>query len=310
MPTTSLKGIHDIGESTLNDQLEANLISYFDWGLLGIGAFFNVRLTDGIEAKLMSTKDPNLQDGQTWRPFRNNIVWETNIGYTTQPIRPSGVYVSGNFIPDGSGMHIDYVNGQVVFDTPIPVESNVQMEFSYRYFNFVSADVKWFREVMYNSFRVDENKFFQIGSGVPDILSQNRVQLPAVVVESIPRRSFIPYQIGGGYKVDQDVLFHIFTENPWDRKTILDVITYQIGETINSFDKNAVAEANAFPFLENGAISPTAIMYPQIIQPAASGGFPWKSIQFKNMATQETISLPPLHQAVVRGTFELIFPEL
>lgn len=317
MPTyTKLKGITDISESTLCDQLETNLIEFFNWGMLGIGAFFNV-VTDFDESRLRPVKDPSLPSTAStriWEPARNDIVWESGVEYGMQPISISGVYVNGTFYSKATvgpySHYVDYTNGRVVFNNSIPKDANVRMEYSYRYFHFTSADSKWFRQLMFESFRVDDSQFLQYGSGVWSILSQNRVQLPAVVVETVPRRRFEGYQLGGGHKIHQDILFHIFTENPWDRKTILDIITFQKDKSIRGFDKNLIASADRWMFNEDGALSSNAVTYPQLVAPTGDGGFFWKKILFSDMASQESISLPPLHQAVVRGTFEVILPEI
>lgn len=313
MGLTYLKGIRDISESTLCDQLEANLIEYFNWGLLGIGAFFNVRITDD-ESQLRITEDPLFVKGRVWEPFRNDIVWESGVLYGLQPIGISGVYVNGTFRPTSSSgtyaHYVDYARGRVVFNTALPANSEVKMEYTYRYFHWTSADVPWFRQLMFDSLRVDNNQFLQYGSGAYAILGQNRVQLPAVVVEVIPRRVMEGYQIGGGQKVKQDILFHIFTENPWDRKTLLDVITYQNNETIYTFDKNLIAQQERFAFTETGALASGALTYPRLIAPTGEGGFYWKKLTFEKISTQESINMPPLFQGVVRGTFEIVLPEI
>lgn len=315
MPTyTKLKGISDISESTLCDQLETNIIEFFNWGLLGIGAFFNVSV-DLDEARFRPVEHPETnKQGKIWEPFRNNIIWESGVEYGLQPVSISGVYVNGTFYPSNTtgqySHHIDYLHGQLVFDNQLPITTEVRVEYSYRYFNFTTSDASWFRKVMFESFRVDDNQFLQYGSGVWAELSQNRVQLPAVVVEAVPRRKFSGYQIGGGQLVNQDILFHVFTENPWDRKTMMDIISYQNEKTIKTFDKNLIAQQGRFSLEENGSIAPGALTYPYLIAPTGEGGFFWKNITLNGVTSQETISMPPLYQAVVRGTFEVILPEI
>lgn len=44
MPThTRLKGVSHVADALVSDQLETNLINFFQWGFLGVGGFFNVR---------------------------------------------------------------------------------------------------------------------------------------------------------------------------------------------------------------------------------------------------------------------------
>ena len=43
MPTyTELYGIENYSDDTINNLIEANVVSFFDWGLLNIGAFTNI----------------------------------------------------------------------------------------------------------------------------------------------------------------------------------------------------------------------------------------------------------------------------
>jgi hypothetical protein len=315
MPSyTRLKGINDISESTLCDQLESNLMTFFNWGMLCIGAFGSVDLGasgvyGGDMSRLRAVTDPNYQNGQVWEAFRQDWVWESGVEYPIQPTQVSGVYVNGAFQPLGAtgvySHHVNYPFGRVVFDNPIPVTALVQAEYSYRLYSFQSADATWFRQVMFESFRVDDSQFLQYGSGVFNVLAQDRVQLPAVVVEVVPRRQMFGYELGGTQTVHQDILFHIFSENPFDRKTMMDIISYQKDKTIPLFDKNKMTQANAFPIDYNGSITPDAKCFPDLVKPSGQGGFFWRGGTFLQMGTQETISAPPLYQAVVRSTFEI-----
>lgn len=314
-----LKGITEIGHSTLCDQLKVNVVEFFNWGLLEVGAFSNVSLGQlgsygGDMSQLRLSSDPNFIYGQVWESFRQDWVWQSGLDYSYQPKIVSGVYVDDYFFPSSTtGIYqhsIDYKNGRVVFSNPINTSSKVQVEFSYRTYTFYTSDEPWFREVIFNSHRVDDSQFLQQGSGIWSTLSQNRFQLPSVVVETVPRRDFIPKQLGGGMWVYQDVIFHILSENPWDRDKLIDIITYQKNKTILSFDKNRLYENNAYPLDDNGDIKDGALSYPDLVKPSGEGGYFWKKIYINDMKTQEVTSTPPLYRAIVRGTFETDFSNL
>jgi hypothetical protein len=316
---TSLKGITQIGNSTLCDQLKANLVEFFNWGMLGIGAFTNVtRSSEGAygasPAQLRLVEDKNYTIGQVWESHRQDWVWQSGVDYAYQPIQISGVYVNNTFYSSsttGTYEHtVNYPLGRVVFTNPIPTGSTVEVNYSYRDVSFYTSDAPWFKEVLFNSYRVDDPQFTQYGSGVWTTLAQNRIQLPAVVVETVPRRTLIPMQLGGGQWVKQDVLFHVLTETPWDRDKLLDILTYQKEKTILSFDKNAMADANRFPLDYQGSIASGAMCYPDLIKYPEDGGFYWKKILFEDMQAQDAPSMPPLYRAVVRGSFRIDFPEI
>lgn len=304
-PYSDLKGITQFGHSELSEQLKANLIEFFKWGTLGIGAFSNVRLPGsgasgwGNYHRLRLVNEPNYTAGRVWEGARQDWVWESGINYGIQPIAISGVYINGTL--HGTGYKINYPLGRVVFDSPIPTTSIVTMEYSYRFYHFMGSDVPWFREMQHRSFRADDAHFLQVASGDWNILSQNRVQLPAVVVEVVPRREFRGMQLGGGQWVNQDVLFHIYAEHPWDRDKLVDIISYQNDRTILSFNKNTMV----YPLDFNGSIRNGAVVYPNLVS-----GYFWKKIFIHDMTTQEATSRPPLFRAIVRGSFELDFPEI
>ena len=309
-----LKGINDISESTLSDNLESNLITFFNWGLLGIGAFGNVVINNasgaygGDMSFLSPVRDRNYQEGQVWQAFRQDWVWESGINYSVQPIQVSGVYVNGTFHSLAStgtfAHHVNYVLGRIVFDSPISMTSNVvQAEYSYRLFPFQSSNQTWFRNVQFESFRVDDTQFQQYGSGIWDVLAQDRVQLPTVVVEITPRSSMFGYELGGTTTINKDILYHVFAENPWDRQRMLDIIAYQKDKTLPLFDKNLMAAASKFPLDYRGAIASGAMCFPDLVKPTGQGGFYWRAGTFVEMTTMETISQPPLYQGCVRSSF-------
>ena len=81
-----------------------------------------------------------------------------------------------------------------------PADS-VQLNYSYRNVQVYIADqAPWWDELQYNSMRVDDATFSEIGSGNWGILSNHRVQMPAIVVEAVPRRTFKPYELGVSVK--------------------------------------------------------------------------------------------------------------
>lgn len=251
-----------IGQSTFSDQIQSNLVSMLDYGLLCMGGFFTART--GVNAyygnshsNLRLSDDPRYMKGRVWESARSNWVWESNIEYNIQPISISGIYVNGSFLPNGSGYYIDYPRGRVVFNSSIPVTSQVKAEYSYRYYNVYSANVMWFRELMNNSFRVDDHQFNQYGSGVWSLLSDNRAQLPCIFPYLVPRYNWKPKQLGGGEYLYHDVIFYIFAETPTDRDRIIDILSVQEEKRIFFYDKNLVAANNYYPLDVNGSLKPS-----------------------------------------------------
>jgi len=241
-----LKGFTNIHDYGLNNNIQDALIEYFDWALLDIGNYFNVSLGETAPngqdmSKLMLASNDSYASGQVWEGFRGNWVWQSGISIDgmdppivgTDPDHPgiSGVYVNGQFEPtSGVGQyshHVDYFNGRVVFDSPIPTGSTVQAEFSYKYINVAYANnVPWLREL-------------QTGTSEPSTTSswdrppESKLQLPAIAFEIVPIRRFKGYQLGGGQWVYTDVVAHCIAEDDQTRNMLIDVVSLQNYKTIH-----------------------------------------------------------------------------
>ena len=86
------KHVSQVGETLLTSQIESNMKSYLDWGLLGIGSFSNVSIPTsgafgGTFDKLRLVDDPSYSQGQIWEAARKDWVWETGVYYDTQPVQ-------------------------------------------------------------------------------------------------------------------------------------------------------------------------------------------------------------------------------
>lgn len=313
MPTiSSFKGVTNFSQSLFTDNLLNNLCDFFDWGFLGIGAFANIsRGTSGVyggnPARLRCVDDPYFVKGKIWEGYRNNWVWQSGVEYFQQPTQISGVYVNSSLLPnDGSNYYIDYPRGRIVFNTAISTNSLVETEYSYKYVGIHNADSYWFKQLQFNSLRVDDVQFLAYGSGVWSILSANRVQLPAVVIEAIPNRSMQGMQLGGGEYIYQGVRFNIFAETPFDRNNLMDIISFQYRKRMYLYDRNQIAASSQFPLTLQGSLSNNPLCYPDLLNL-----YQKRSAYFFSF-TQNNIenTVPGLYNAEIEFTFEVDYPEL
>jgi len=314
---TKFKGIKFVGRSSLETQIEQNLNFFLNWGFLGIGSFFNVDdfpesgVYGGTFNDLRLVNDPNYTDGQVWESPRSNWVWETGVHHSTQPIEVSGAYVNNVFRTiSETGQFNHYVNhplGRIVFDTAIDTSSNVKVRYSYKWVNVIDSDNPWFKELQFGSLRPDDTHFNQKGSGAWDQLANNRLQLPAVVIEAGGRRTFQGYQLGGGQWVRTDIFFHVFAEHKWERNQIVDTLSLQSDKTIFFFDVNAVENATGWPLDVNGSLETNANMYPDFVGHPNDGGFRWGRARFNDTSVQSAGQINThLFGGVVKTTIEVI----
>ena len=313
--STKFQHVSQIGYTLLNSELESNLKSYMAWGLLGIGGWFNVTIPTsgafgGTFDKLRLVDDPAYSAGQIWESARKDWVWETGIPYTGgTPVSITGVSIDGTFYGTGDATyphHYNYPLGRVVFDSPISTTSTVKLEYSYRNVQTYIADqAPWWDELQYNSMRVDDATFNEVSSGNWGILANHRVQMPAVVIEVVPRRIFQPYELGSSNNfITQDVLFHIVAESRWWRNQLVDIISIQKDNTLMLYDSNKLADSGAYPLDYRGMVIAPQNNYSGIVN---TPGYQYTSARITDMGVTEMESYNSrLYEGTVRASFEVI----
>lgn len=308
-----LKGPSNYWKPQWMVNVESNLISLFDWGMLENAAFYNMYLPTsgaygGSPARLRLSEDPNYLPGQVFEGYRANWVYETGISTPVQPIQISGVYINGTFNPVTGVVNpfiVDYPRGRIIFTSPILTNSVVTCEYSYKHVQWASPDIPWYRKLMFGSFRIDDFQFLQQNSGQWAIPEDRRIQLPAVIVEMLGRRQYVPWEIGGGSQINQDVRFHIFAETDFDRKQLMDVIGNQYEGQFRFYDRNLISNATGFPLDYNGSLVAGAQMYPQLIQQ-----YLWRTVYFKDVQFESVETTLPLFVGSVRATLNVYTPEV
>lgn len=319
MTYLNLKGFDTVFDNTLANEIQDNLIEFFDWALLEKGNYQNVTLAElslnnNDYSKLRISSNPNYPSGVAWEGFRKNWIWQSGISFSPQPIVGSdhsipgisGVYVDDAFYSSatsGDYAHkVDYFNGRVIFNDPIDKNSKVQAEYSYKYINVIYANsLPWLREIQYRSLDFPAS-FNSENGGDFAIPSENRVQLPAIAIEVVPRRTMRGYQLGGGQWVDTDVLFHCLAEDEFTRNKLIDIVSLQNEKTIWMFDSNKIANSGDFPLDYMGIPVSGALRYPDLLEKYFKG-----KMRFKNSIVQNMdIINSNFYAGVVRMTIETI----
>lgn len=312
--STQFKGVSSIGQEFLLNILESNMKMFFDWSFLQIGGWFNAVVPNSGTIygstnppyKLILVDDDAYNAGQVWQGIRKDWVWESGACYASgYPIVVSGVYLNNTFYPYSSGtFDVDYPNGRIIFNTAINKTTNVQLNHSYRYIQTYRANNSpWFNVIQFGSFNTADKDIKQISAGEWSIGGNHRIQLPAIVIESVPRSRSRPYELGNdNLWLEQDIAFYVIAENKNDRNKLLDIIRLQQDLTIHLYDTNALAQDNQYPLDENGDLKNGALMYPDIVN-----SYFWRKCFFKNISLFEMDSITPdLHMGVARATIEII----
>lgn len=292
---TKLKGVGSFAGIDFEDQLIENLISFFDWSFLCLDGFETVSRNYGQRGILKPTDNPLV-----WESSKANWVWESGFGTipyaSSQPVTIDGIYIDNIFSAnDGTSYKINYNYGEILFNSnTVPASTSiVSLNYSYKRFNFYSADNEWFRQVIFDP--LEESKLVEV-------MAKERVYLPAIIVEFVPSTRLEPYQLGSGidYFLFQDVIFHILSDQFSDRNKAVYAFIKQLDKTIWLYDIGKIADANDFSLDLDGSPTQSAKQYPELVDT-----YPYARALFKSLIGQEITKELALFRASVRATMQI-----
>jgi hypothetical protein len=308
---TKFVKVDDVKELTFTNIIRENLIEFFNWGMLEIHGYSDVPVVGlntanpNLPGNFFAVHQPGVADGTIWQSLRPNWVWETGLESGDVPVAYGGVYVNGVFHASNStgtfAHYADYVNGRIVFASPIATTSIVQAAYSHRWLSIYDQDIPWFKSIILEQFETDQ----QAAAGFTSLLRDNKIKLPAIVIEHGRRLKQVPRQLGDlSQWVSVDYLFHVLAETDVDLTTVVDIVTSQKDSVIYLYDANARAAANAMPLDWRGALNPGAKTFPELVQEPPVG-FRWQECRFTGMNAQDSGTTLPVFKAVIRVTVEV-----
>lgn len=313
-----------LGDVLLLNNIEINLEQYLNWAFLQLGGWWNVDYTPGggsnttfpkttDPARCRLVNDPHYTTGRVWEAFRMQWVWEQEVDYVSpvdaNSYNPNEVTVYVNGVAASSSDYvINYALGRVIFDTAIATTSTVRVEYAFRWVQVYTMNTaKWFRELQFASLGGDSPDFLQRDSegGGWSINGQHRVQLPAIVIEVVPKGTSRGAELGNAsLRISQDVLFHVVAEDTFIRNNLLDILRVQKDKTIWLFDTNEIVADGAWPLDSNGDIANSTV-YPDLV---AEDGYRYKQCWFENCVLSEVESIhPDLHEGTVTATLQIVY---
>lgn len=309
---TTFKNVNNIGDDFLLNILESNFKMYFDWAFLKIGSWIDINLNEQTiygtqsHSTLLPVYDPAYSDGQVWQGIKKDWVWEQNVNYKTNnnPFVINSVRVNNQIVAKNSNFTVNYPLGRIIFNNPINISSVVEASYSYRFVQvYRSSDSPWFNIIQYGSYNTANEDIKQTDNGEWSIGANHRIQLPTIIIESLPRSRSMPYELGSDSLVlEQDIGFYILAENKNDRNKLLDIIRLQQDSVIYLFDTNKLSQDDKYPLNYNGDLNSNALMYPDIVDQ-----YKWRKCWIKNINLFEIDSPNPnFHKGMARATLEII----
>jgi len=314
----SLKTVEPhLNSYNISNTIESNLKFYYDMHMLKLGGWTDVNLLDNDiynkdNSRLNLVNDPNYTLGQVWETPRKKIVWEKNInfldnlGNVINPLYPSEPTINGHkAIEWEANYYIDYENGRVIFDKSFAKNSIVKMSYSYKYVQIYKChDLSWWQEFQMNLYKFDTNNFTQIDKSNWSLFSQNKIQLPAIIIETYPQGTCKNVSLGTNTKnVRREIFFHIYAENKLDRDNIMDIISLETDRQIWLFDINKMNRNKISIFDHKNEII-NDLNYNDLIE---SSTYRWKQSFLENgIGVNINQITPTLHQAVVKKIINIM----
>jgi hypothetical protein len=309
----TLFGVTNIHAPGTTELIEGSVVDWLRNGLLEAGGFLNVSIpASGVGNSLHILREatiPGAASRTVFQSSRADWVWESGVSYGTSPTRISGVYVNGTFTGFAGTCRPDYPNGRVVFSTPVASGATVAANYSCRTYRvFTPRTSPWFYEITTDSFDAASDQFSLTGSGVYAVMSENRVQMPAVFVRAVPQvRPFTGIELGTRQRVHrQDVIFNIFADNPTDRDRMHDALVSQWESRFTGINTGEAAASNHLPISFNGNINPSGLGYSDRVT-----RHPWKQIRITDSPVSsydDGEQAARIFQCVVRWTIDVDIP--
>lgn len=220
------------------------------------------------------------------------------------PVTPT-IYSNGSPVSTGN-YSINYPLGQVVFSTS-QAGNTITADYSYRQVQtYLSDDLPWFFEVQYDSLDPRDKHWMQnINSGDFEVMAQNRIQLPAVVIELASNRNIKPYELGGIKNiVKQNFKFHVISQNKYERDTIVDILANQKDSVIWLYDEAKVHNYSVYSLDYRGDKNSEGLNYPGFV---SNDLYRYQKARFKDISVSNIKTNSPfLHIGVVVAGMELI----
>jgi hypothetical protein len=313
---TNFNTYTNIGQKSTLSLVEDNIKGFLDNGFLCIGGFVDANIpatgTDPLTT-LHPVDYPPYKKNTVWESNRKDWVYESNLPYATQPIPVSGIYFNNTYLMNfreaqlaeplsNNSYRVNYPLGQIIFDNPQPSNSVIKLNYSYRYIQvYKSNENMWWKELQNVAYNPQRTR-------VPDadykIFSDHRVQLPAIIIEIIPRMYQTPYQLGSVENIiTQDILLHIFTNTPQQRTQITDILIAQKDKDSFFYDIHKVVKENKYALSFNGSKNIFGLSYSQIM---ANSSYLKNAFYIENAITTEYNQLSSaLYNSVVRWTLKI-----
>lgn len=296
---SSLHNVCNVSDISISEKVEANLISFLDWGFVDKGGYVNININQtgayvDNRSILQKYSDPRSPNAKIYKGAEN-WVYQTDTSASPSPNIIPLVYVNNTLDPSPT---INYRDGLVTPSINIPTNAVVKASYSYKWVTFLSSRKSYnTRRFNFRQNRTDLND----PNG--NVLAEMQIPLPCVSVDVPAVSKSRPFGIDRlgpriyTFFVDLSVL----GETASEVSRISDYICVQQGTNFSTFDPKLVVSANDFPLNFNGTLN-SAKNHQQL-----SEDYPWSTIYIEQAeAYSGSYVHENIYESFVRLKLELV----
>lgn len=264
----------NVSDMSISEIVEANVISFLDWGFIDKGGFINVDVPkQGAYSSDLSVLDRYTDPRDKSVYFRGNEGWiyQSYVSNQVQPYYQPLIYVDG---VQATSSVINYKDGTVTI-TPTPATTSVvQAKYSYKF-----ATVGSSRKILNKKTLGYKNKRGDKRETTDGILPEILVPMPFLSVEVPPISSSRPFgldRLGPRiYTINAQIA--VISETPSETARISDIICNQQGTNFKTFNPKSIVQSNDFPLNFNGTLN-SGKTHDQLAQT-----YPWYDVYFEEV---------------------------
>ena len=244
MPLKKVCSVRNIGAS---EKIEKNLISFFDYGFVDKGGYFNIEIAQTGDYVNNLSSLTKVQDSRGFTYWAGPKNWVYESGADGSGVNaPPQIYVNGSLYSSGT---VNYKEG-AVYNIPANA-TGVNAKFSYKWVSFISArESNYGKKITVGDNRTDLNTVDRSTS------AQLSIALPLVSFDVPSVSESKEYGLGAEYTPMVNVYnirATVAGANDADVKRICDIIVAQQGFAINTFDPQEVLASGDLPVTMWGA---------------------------------------------------------
>jgi hypothetical protein len=261
----SFRNAPRVGTPGFTRGVEVNLAERVRRACLRAGWHRTAELGDDL-AVLRRAADRRYADGRVYEGRRKGWVWEGDL-----PDPPAAVAVTVDGVPVAAGFAVDWENGRVIFDAPLPAAAAVRARHTFRGVQVGDSAAPWAVRLDADSLAPAADPRAGGPGGDLSVPPDRRLQYPAVAVRPLYQFAADPYEQGGtALLVTQRFELLCLADDPAELAWLHDALVREKDRPLPAFNYRTAPP----PYAADGSLAPAALHFEQLC-----AQHPWRGLR-------------------------------